>query len=123
MGLAAGGLSTMTPFAVLICAGIGFAYAFFPIMVIYLAWEPLVSALVPALARYRAFTKAEASYSAWRTRRLEESWRTLSGRAFERELASLFGRKGYVVEPWHLEDLESLPDPPLQPPAAAEARK
>lgn len=97
-GLAMDGFNLVTPLAVLMFAVMGFAYAFLPVLIAGVAWEPLLGQFVPSLARYRAFKKAQAAYEAWKTRTLVEFWRGLSGRAFEHELAGLFGRKGYSVE-------------------------
>jgi len=95
-GFTAGGI--VTPVAVFMSAVMGFTHTFFPVMIAYAVWQPLLGVFVPSFARYRVFSKAQAAYSAWKTRTLMEFWRGLSGKAFERELAGLFGRKGYSVE-------------------------
>ena len=98
MGVAVGGFNLVTPVAVLMYAVMGFAYALLLALIVGVAWEPLLAQFISSLARYRAFKKAQAAYEVWKNRTLVEFWRRLSGRAFERELAWLFSRKGYSVE-------------------------
>jgi Restriction endonuclease len=66
--------------------------------------ESVVAALLPKLPRYREFRVAHGAFEAARKeaeeqelRRRSAFWLTLSGHAFERELATVLERTGYEV--------------------------
>jgi len=97
-GLIVGGLSLVTPVAILTLAGLGFAYTFLPALILYASWRPLAGLFVPSIRRYGRFVQARDAYKAWELRTCMEYWRSMSGRVFERELGAAFSRQGFAVE-------------------------
>lgn len=94
-GIVLGGISLVTPIAVLLFAAQGFAVAFLPCLIAMACWETLGGILVPSLRRFTRFATAKRAFAAWELRTRMEFWRAMSGRAFEAELAAAFRRLGY----------------------------
>ncbi len=59
--------------------------------------DRLVALLDSRVPRYLRYEEARKAFEAWQTRTLTEFWLSLSGHAFERELAAVFERAGFDV--------------------------
>ena len=66
--------------------------------VVAASWTAIAGFFSQRVRAYGKFTAAVRVFDAWDLRTRSQFWRSLSGRAFERELASLFERQGYKVE-------------------------
>ena len=97
-GLMVGGMTLVTPIAILMFATMGFACAFFPTLILYAYWKPLAGVFDPGVRRYGQFIQAQDAYKAWELRTRLDYWRSMSGRMFERELGAVFSRLGFSVE-------------------------
>lgn len=94
-GFLADELGVITLVAVPMFAAAGFAYAFIPALLLFSTWKIVVSWFNPAVQKYSRFVKARDEYRIWERRTQVAFWRSLSGIAFERELAAAFRRVGY----------------------------
>jgi len=97
-GLMLGGVSLVTPIAIVMFAAMGFAYVLLPTLILYASWGPLVGLVDPSVRRYRHFVQARDAYKVWELRTHLEYWRSMPGRVFERELGAAFSRQGFSVE-------------------------
>jgi hypothetical protein len=97
-GLILGGMSVVAPIAILLFAAMGFAYVFLPMLILYALWRPLAGLIIPKMRRYAQFLQARDKYKAWELRTHVDFWRSMPGRAFERELGAAFSRQEFAVE-------------------------
>jgi hypothetical protein len=80
------------------CAGLGFLVATMFTAKLAKPLAERVCRFDPQFRRYEDFHAARDAFEAWQLRTRSDFWLSLTGHAFERELAALFRRVGYDAQ-------------------------